>query len=212
MLVRGFDRAAAVVTNTSATGGYLSPDGVLPDPLEDDALDDFMGDVVAGITGLDRDANVRPRWQKEPPDLPAYGTDWCAVGVPERLRDTYPAIVHGDTLAGGQGADRLTRHEQLKVMASFYGPNCQKLAGYWADGLMVAQNREALDVAGFKLKEVGPPTKAPEILKNQWTPRCDVEAWFSRQIDREYAILNLKSAPMTIQTDAITDAINPATP
>lgn len=199
------------MTNTSATGGYLAPDGVIPDPLEDDALDDFMGDVVAGITGLNRDTAVRPRWQAEPPNLPAFGTNWCAVGVPERTRDTYPAIIHGATAASGQGADTLIRHEQLKLLVSFYGPSCQALAGLFADGLMVAQNRETLELAGFALREVGEPTKAPEILKNQWTPRCDLAAWMSREIRREYPVLNLLSAQATLQTDAISEAIN-ATP
>lgn len=198
--------------NTSATGGYLAPDGFYPDPLEDDALDDFMGDVVAAISGLDRDAAVRPRWQAEPPDLPAFGTDWCAVGVPERDRDTYPAIIHDATAASGQGADTLIRHEQLKLLVSFYGPHCQKLAGYLADGLMIAQNREALETGGFALKEVGVPTKAPEILKNRWTPRCDLAAWISREIRREYPVLNLLSAQATLNAPPIVETITATAP
>jgi hypothetical protein len=197
--------------NTSATGGYVIP-GVLPDPLEDDALDDFMGDVVGAITGLDRNTLVRPRWQAEPPNLPAFGTNWVAVGVPERTRDTYPVIQHDPAAAAGEGADILIRHEQLKLLCSFYGPNCQANAGFLADGLMIAQNREAMGLAGFALREVGEPTKAPDMIKNKWTPRCDLAVWISREIRREYPILNLISAQATLNSVVITDAITATDP
>lgn len=199
------------MTNTSATGGYLAPDGILTPPLEDDGLVDFMGDVVAGVTGLDRDANVRPRWQKEPPDLPAFGTDWVAVGIPETDRDTFGYNHHVDTAAGGQGADQLQRHERFRLACSFYGPNAGKLAAVLNDGLMIAQNREQLFLASMAVQSTGSPQRSPELIKNQWTSRVDVDVWISRQIIREYPVLNLRSAQATLQTDAVTDTIN-ATP
>ena len=69
--------------NDSSTGGYLSP--VSSRPVEDDAFEDFIGNVVAGITGLAR-AMVRPRWQPKPPH-PAITINWCAIGITTIVSD-----------------------------------------------------------------------------------------------------------------------------
>ena len=61
------------MTNTSATGGFLSPLST-PAPLEDQALADFFQQYVAGITGIAGNL-VRPRWQAEPPNIPQVASD-----------------------------------------------------------------------------------------------------------------------------------------
>lgn len=187
--------------NTSATGGYLTPDGVIAPPLEDEALDDFLGDIVAGITGLDRDKYVRPRWQEEPPNLPARSVDWVAVGVIHRTSDTNAVEQHD---GGGQGTDLIIRHEQLELLCSFYGPNCQAKGALLRDGLGVAQNREPLFLAGMGLVSVGDLTKAPEILKSAWYQRTDLTIVIRREVRREFAVLNILSAEGTIITDVET--------
>lgn len=197
--------------NTSATGGYLAPDaGAIAAPLEDDALDDFLHDVVVGVTGLANEL-VRPRWQEEPPNLPAFGTDWVAVGVPNRTRDTYAVVQHDETASAGAGADILIRHEHLEVLCSFYGPHCQALATLLADGMLIPQNREELRAAGMAVKQVGEPTKAPEMIKGRWLPRADLTVWVSREIRRSYPVLNLVSAQATLDVEAIEITIT-ATP
>jgi hypothetical protein len=195
--------------NTSATGGYLTPDGVIAPPLEDDALDDFLGDVVAAIVGLDRDTRVRPRWQLDPPNPPARNVDWAAVGVPNRpRRDTFPVIQHDGAAAAGAGADILIRNEDIELLVTFYGPHCQANATLLADGIFVAQNREALATAGIKLVSAGEPTKAPELLKGLWYPRCDLAIVLRREVRREYPVLNLLSAAGEIVSTAATVAFN----
>lgn len=200
------------MTNTSATGGYLVPDGVITPPIEDDALDDFMGDVVAAITGLDRDTAVRPRWQAEPPNLPDRTVNWCAVGITHRKADTFASVVHGPTLGGGEGADVLTRHEELDLLISFYGPACQATGALMRDGISIAQNREQLFLAGMGLVSVGDLTKAPEILKSAWYQRADLPLVIRREVRREYPVLNLISAPITLNAPPVVETITPTDP
>ncbi len=193
----------------SSTGGYLVPDPALAAPLEDDALDDFMHDLVAGITGLDPTL-VRPRWQPEPPNMPPKDTDWVGVGIPTRRTDVFPVIEHDPHAAGGLGADILIRHEELDLLCSFYGPHCQAYAARLRDGLGIAQNREPMAAAGMALVSAGDPTKAPEMIKNTWVGRADLTVVIKRVISREYAVLNLLSAEGTIATEAVTVAFNTA--
>ncbi|WP_414553615.1 hypothetical protein, partial [Anabaena sp. CCY 0017] len=58
------------------------------------------------------------------PQTPEIDVDWCAVGVTPRTRSQdYPAIQHNPS---GDGRDRLTRHQDLEVLATFYGPNAMR--------------------------------------------------------------------------------------
>lgn len=173
----------------SDVAGYLAP-AALPSPLEDDALVDFLGDVVAAITGLDREEAVRPRWQEEPPALPDRAVTWCAVGVMEVLPDTY---AHEETRGDGLSQD-LARHEVLTVLASFYGPQAGRVGGLFRDGLQVAQNREELDAAGFGMVETRGPRSVPELIKEKWLSRMDLTWVVRREIRRNYPVLSLLSA------------------
>jgi hypothetical protein len=192
--------------NDSATGGYLAP-GVIAAPLEDQALEDFLHDVVAGITGIANDL-VRPRWQEEPPNLPARNVDWVGQGIPNRRRDTFPVVQHDPDASAGAGADILIRHEELELLCSFYGPNCQAKATLLADGIFIPQNREVLATVGLKLKEAGEPTKAPELIKGRWYQRCDLAIWLRREIRRQYPVLNLLAATGEVITTAATRTLN----
>ncbi|MDB5448420.1 MAG: hypothetical protein JWQ97_3737 [Phenylobacterium sp.] len=187
--------------NTSATGGYLLPDSGIAPPLEDDALDDFMGDLVAGITGLDRDAAVRPRWQPEPPVIPAAGVNWVSVGIVSRPADTYTAQTYDPNGNAGAGALVIIRHETLELLCSFYGPACQANGGRLRDGLALAQNREALFLAGMGLTSVGGLSKAPELIKNVWLQRSDLTVTLRREVRREYPVLTIDSTPFAILAD-----------
>jgi hypothetical protein len=194
--------------NDSSTGGYLLP-AATPAPIEDDALDDFLGDVVGAITGLDRDNYVRPRWQLDPPNLPARNVNWVGVGVINRKADTYAVERWDPDAANGAGAQTLVRHESLEVLCSFYGAACQKNGANLRDGLAVAQNREALFLAGMALTETSDLTKAPEMIKSAWYQRADLTVYFRREIRREYPVLTLLSARGTIITDVgLTRSIN----
>lgn len=187
----------------SATGGYLLPNPSPPPPLEDDALDDFIQGFVVGITGL-AGALVRPRWQVEPPNLPDETVSWAAVGIIRREGDTYSAEQH---IPDGNGSTNLIRHETLDVLATFYGPNAQANGALLRDGLGLAQNREQLFLNGMGLVSIGQLMKGPELIKSKWYPKADLPLAIRRVILRNYPILNLESAGITLETEAVTTPI-----
>lgn len=196
------------MTNTSATGGYLVPDPTTP-PLEGQALEDFIGDVIAGITGLDRDTAVIPRWQPEPPNITDAGTCWVAFGFqPDRENDTFPYVGHnGGASVDDPGAyDELQRNEMLPCLCSFYGLGAGSAADAYCaqlrDGLLIDQNREALTAQGFALTSIDPPQPVPTLLKERWLYRVDLKVNFRRLIVRQYPVLNIASAQSTLEVDA----------
>lgn len=186
------------MSNTSATGGYLAPQG--PAPLDGDPLVDAIQEAIAGITGLPGDL-VRPRWQPEPPNQSAAGTDWCEFGITSRRADDDPVIVHD---GAGDGVDRMQRHETIEILVSFVGPACQTNAAILRDGCYVPQNREALQAVGIDLLDVGQLLAVPELIDTQWVNRCDMPVRLRRQIDRTYPVLNILSAAGPIQSESST--------
>lgn len=189
--------------NTSATGGYLLPLNS-PAPLQDDALDAFLQGIVVGVTGL-VGSKVKPRWQPEPPNLEAYGQDWCAIGVVDVDPDTNVVIKHDPTGNAGTGSDLLQRQEQLDVLASFYGPNANQNCGVFRDGIQIPQNREQLLLNGFGLVETTRPIQAPVLIKMRWMRRIDTHLIVRRQVNRVYQVLNLLSANGLLSAQGMLD-------
>lgn len=179
--------------NDSSTGGYLSP--VSSRPVEDDAFEDFVGNVISGITGLTR-AMVRPRWQPKPPPHPDITTDWCAIGITTIVSDYGTVKIHHPE---GQGADEQQRHDTVDLLASFYGPSAYSLASRLRDGLMVAQNREAMRAAGVNLLEATRMRTASDLLNERFIRRVDLEIRLRRAFVRTYPILNVLSVSGVIQ-------------
>lgn len=186
--------------NTSNQAGYLTPVGAAP--LEGEALQDFLQEVLVGITGLNGKM-VRPRWQPEPPNIPNAGEAWAAFGIVRRVKDTNAAVAHS---GAGEGTDKLQRQEALHLLASFYdlgsSGQADKYAELLADGFQIAQNREVLQAAGYAFVESGEPTPVPSLLKERWLYRVDVPLVIRRQIDRTYNVLNLESAKVTLQSQS----------
>lgn len=183
------------MSNTSASGGYLLPSS--SPPPADAAMDDVLTALVSGITGL-LPSLVRPRWQATPPKRPERTTDWCAVGV---TRSTPDANAYTQHHPDGNGYDETQRHETLEVTASFYGPGAYGNAGLLRDGLAVAQNREALFLAGFGFVESLPAVNAPDYLNETWISRVDQPIILRHQIGRTYPVQNLLSAVGEIVSD-----------
>lgn len=183
--------------NTSASGGYLAPQSAVPS--SDDAFEDFLQSVVAGITGLAGD-KVRPRYQQGSiPIQPPASVDWCAVGPlssePMAQRAQIRHDPTGTIVAAGDGVDIITTWETTEVMASMYGPNAWRNAGFLSDGLMVPQNREALFHARVQLRRIGGRIQTSEILHQAISlRRVDIRVEFVRAIVREYPVFNLLSA------------------
>jgi hypothetical protein len=189
-----------MTTNTSATGGYLTPTST---SLEGKALNDFLHDLVCGITGLDGKM-VRQRWQAtDVPNLPQRGEAWCAIGIKNRPRKgTFPQVIHN---GAGDGTDVLTSHETLEILASFYdtGTNgrADELGALLRDGLGISQNREQLLLNGMGVYEIGELLTVPALVKTVWQNRVDLEFKINRAVDRVYPVENVESLDGVIKTD-----------
>lgn len=183
------------MANTSATGGYLSPGSPLPP--EDAALDAIFQQAIVGITGLDGTL-VRPRWQAVVPQQPEPSTNWCAFGITDTGPADFPAVEHDGI---GDGASMLHRHEEITLLASFYGPGASGNAKTLRDGLYLSQNREALQAAGIDLIGTDDIRAAPDLINQQWVRRFDLPLNFRRHAVRTYPILNLLSGDAVLETD-----------
>lgn len=186
------------MANDSATGGYLVP-AISPAPLEDDALDDFIHDLLAGVSGLVGNL-IRPLWQEEPPNIPDRSVTWCAFGMVESKSDTYAVEEHD---ADGDGTDLTRRHEVMQWRVSCYGPQCGAMASLIRDGFGLAQNREPLTLAGMGFVSVTGPTRTAELIKQKWLKRQDLQIYIRREVIREYPVLNLLSASGTLITEPL---------
>ena len=187
------------MANTSATGGYLLPDGALLSPDEDDALDAVFQKAIAGITGL-AGAMVRPRWQQVVPKQPEPNINWCAFGVIAQIVQDGPYIEHDAAI---EGTDTLRRHEDISVLATFYGPSCKRMAMLLRDGLHMPQNIEAMKLGGVTFVDAGIIRAMPEFVNQQWIKRADIPLRFRRQVSRTYQVLNILSADVTFVSDDI---------
>jgi hypothetical protein len=187
------------MTNTSATGGYLSPTTT---PLPGDlTFLQFIQTVLVGITGLDP-KSVRPKWQKEPPkQLPNPDDDWLAFAliVTNPDANAYLQEVNNES--------RLQRHEDLQLICSFYGAHSNENAGILRDGFQVGQNRDVLATANVGFTGVSSESFVPEFINNRWFPRTDITLLLKRRVDRTYKILPFDSAAGTIEANKATDEI-----
>lgn len=178
--------------------GYITPTSAAP--ANDDALDDVFQRMVVGVTGLPGKF-VRPRWQPAPPKQPTPDVNWCAVGVIETTPDDNAAVIHDRLANDGDGADNVMRHEQITVLASFYGPNASGFADLLRDGLSVQQNRDALHDEDVAFVSVGGKTAAPDLTNGQWIRRFDVRVTCRRGVLRTYAIPHLTVADIDIDNE-----------
>jgi hypothetical protein len=165
---------------------YLLP---LTSPLDDDALADFIGSIIRGITGLSAGL-ARPRWQPNPPKQPDNSVNWCAFGITAQTPDADPY----QALAIDGSVTTQTRYESLSVLCSWYGPNASSMAGKLRDGLDVAQNREAMRAQGLALQSMSGQTRVPELINDVWFDRVDITINLQRQVSRQYGTLSLLSA------------------
>lgn len=178
--------------NDSSTGGFLTPSSALP--AEDEALDNLLQEVVAGVTGV-APTLVRPRYQPDPPPVPELDVNWIAVGVVGSTPYNFAGLRH---VNDGTGSSILFQHEKLEVLLSFYGPGGKGLASLFRDGIQVGQNRDTLRAANIALVEPGPIRTFPEQVNLGWRRRWDMTVWFNREARRTYRILHLNSAVGTV--------------
>lgn len=174
------------MANTSATGGYLTPDGGAL-PLDDD-LEDALQAHVVGISGLPS-SMVRPRWQNPVPEMPEVGQNWAAIGIQLTQADDGPVISQGATHA------QYIRHETLTVLVSFYGSSGNGYATLFRDGMAIPQNNDQLASIQAKVINVGDVLSVPELFNQQFIRRYDLPFSIRRKVIRTYAILPFNNPP-----------------
>jgi hypothetical protein len=180
--------------------GFIAPDPAV-DPAFDDPIVDILHDLVAGVTGFDG-ALVFPRWQTDPPNHPDITVDWAAVGVMTKTTDWQAFVRHRNI---GEGIDELQRFEILTVLCTFYGPNAEKYAEMLRDGLHIWQNYSTLCSLGYGLVSLEDTVTAPELFRERWISRCDVNMILRREILRQYPVRSIVSAPGEITGNPLGD-------
>jgi len=194
--------------NTSATGGALLPSNPPAPPLNDQQLEDFFQAWTVALTGYPAPM-VRPSWQTNAPNIPQNDIDWCSFKVSVSSADTFAVNLQ---FATGQGYNQLRRHQVLTVRYSFWGPNASSFADMLRDGGAIPQNLEVFQLNNMGLIEFGDQVTAPEIIKELWYRRVDMEMRVKRQIVREYQVLTLEAAQILLDNEIYTTTINVNTP
>lgn len=193
----------ATLNPSSAYPGYLVAATAAPAPVPKygNDLDDIFHDVIQGVLGFVDGSLIRPRWQASPPNQPAFNVDWIAFGIQTTVGDWNPYQKHDPDANAGQGANIVERDEQLELLHSYYGPNAWSLQSRYQDGIMVEQNRALLQTNGIKLVELVKAYNVPALLKETWVQKVDQRVIFRRRIRREYPILNLIAANITLDNE-----------
>lgn len=179
------------MATNSSEAGYLLPTAAAE---YGDNLDDVLQGAVVGMTGI-AGSLVRPRWQPEPPQQPAFSTDWVAFGVTRSSVDVFAFERHGAE------SEAVERDELLFVLHSFYGPNSHAMCERFRDALEISQNRDVLRDAGISLVEVEGATILPALLKEKWVKRVDVTVIYRRRTSRVFPVLTIQSAQGSVVTD-----------
>jgi hypothetical protein len=186
--------------NSSASGGYLSQTNALP--AADTQLEDQLQEFIVGVTGLPGNM-VRPRWQPNLAVIPSATANWAAIGITE----IQPIGGGGELdyerhIPDGNGHDELHEHEEIVLIATFYGPACGANARKFRTGLKIAQNWEAVSIHGIDLGEIGPIRFLPEQVDDVWYHRADIELRLRREVISSFDIQNILSAQGTIHGDS----------
>jgi hypothetical protein len=171
------------MSNTSATGGYLTQGA--PAPSEGQALRRFLQSVLVGVTGLPNTL-VRQSWEPNPAPVPSIETNWAAFGIEAQRQEA------GDPYHRQRedGSALLIRHEELDVACIFYGPDAQANANLLRDGMYLAQNRESMYAVGMGLVGFSETFHVPELINDRFFDRADITMTLRREVRREYPVLH----------------------
>jgi hypothetical protein len=183
------------MANTSATGGYLTPNYAITPTIDDDFIDTIQ-EMVCGVSGIDGHL-MFPRWQLDPPAMPDYTVTWGALGVVERRAETYASTLH---VSEGDGHDILIRQEDVDIMISFYGPSGATHALQLREGLQIKQNVEILYDHGIAFVETSDVASTAEYVNQRWMGRYDITLTVRRLIQLIYGIQNVLSAQGVVTT------------
>ncbi|MGC4734057.1 phage neck terminator protein [Providencia hangzhouensis] len=176
------------MSNDSTSSGYLTPVGAMPD--YDEELERQISRWIRAVSGLPAKM-VLPRWTETQPKIPAAGTNWCAFGIMDFDNEHSPAAVQLSAHHHEQWS-----HESMQILCCFYGPQGQRIATQFRDGLFVSQNNAELSRVNLSYIDCGRIRPAPELINNQWVRRYDITVTLRRKVVREYGIKTIVDAPV----------------
>lgn len=179
----------------SSTAGFLGSISNIPN---DQALEDALNPTIAGITQLDKDTQIRPRFQEDPPAVPDRNTNWVAFGIVRILSDTCAATVQQSATSA-----LVIRNQEIEVLLSWYGPQAGNYAEVFRDGLQIDQNRDLLNANELGIISIGEARKAPEMFKQKYLNRWDMTLMLRRRTARQFSILTLAGFGITLHTDPV---------
>ncbi len=189
------------MSNTSATGGYLTPTSSegFPGGI---TLTQFIQTVIVGISGYP-DTLVRPKWQVAPPKQPDISTDWIAFAVSVFSPDANAYVWLDD-----QNVTNLSRHETLEIQCAFYGNNAISNIGAFRDGFQLQQNLEAMGSVNMGFAGVSQIIRGPDLINERFVERLEMSLFLRRQVMRVYPILSFASASGIIHTIVNSEELN----
>lgn len=183
----------AILSNTSATGGYAQPSFTQPNP-GNLTLTQFIQTVLSGISNINGKF-VRPKWQPAPPQMPDITVNWLAFGIASS-NPSFNAYIAQQP----NGTTQYQRQEQLEVQVSVYGPAAFETVGLITDGLQIPQNLSGLLSANMGLVEVTKALHIPELINERFFNRYEFAVLLNRQVQRLYPILSFTSISGTVYT------------
>jgi hypothetical protein len=117
------------------------------------------------------------------------------------MTDYQQEVFNGATGVGSV----MTRHENIRVLLSLYGPNASANVSLIRDGFYLAQNREVLNSLDISFIEAKDSVRVPDLMNAQWIQRVDLPMLFRRPVNRTYNILNIAA----VQEAGTSSAVNP---
>lgn len=184
------------MATSSAQAGFLQ--SVFSAVPHDDVLENAITLTIAGVTGLDQNYAVRPRFQEDPPANPDRSVDWVSFGIQRILATSFASQLQ---LSATSVA--VIRYQELELLLSWYGPHASSFAEMFRDGLQIDQNRDLLRASDIGLVGVSESTRAPELFKAKYLNRYDQTMTVRRRTQRSYAISVLTSAGIILNTDPV---------
>lgn len=186
---------------SSSAAGFLAP---LASPIYDNPLDDFFHAFLVALSTIPGKL-VRPRWQPEPPNLPAFTTDWMAWGIVDVEADNF-------AFQGVPADDQFVveRDEVLTMLMSFYGPRAGQLASQVSASMQLSQNRFYLRAQNITLIEVMNQSRVPALLKEKWVPRVDQRVRFRRRASWAYQVHQLEDFKAGLDNELYTTTLGVA--
>lgn len=188
------------MANDSTSAGYITPSADAT--LSDDSLADALQRMVVGITALPG-AMVRPRFQADPPDIPENDQDWCAISVTEMdpPSGNMEQIQDGEA-DEGWGQTNARGYETMTALASFYGPNALRYATRLRDGLLISQNRDAMQTDGdLSLLWFGAIRNVSDYQNTTFRNRFDFPIMLRHRFERNYNVRNIVEIQGSISAD-----------